>query len=983
MELLLLGPPEVRTEAATQPVRRRQGALLALLGLEAGRVVSRDRLIDELWPRDPPESAAKALDVYVWRLRRAVPDLPIVKSGGGYRLDLPPDAVDALRFEALVERGRAALTGGDAPAAHELLSDALALWRGPALGGLGDLLTAEAARLEELRLVAQEDAMAAGLEAGRAAELVPELEALVAEHPIRERLRGLLMLALYRSGRQADALAVYQDGREALVEQLGIEPAPALKRLEQAILRQDPELELASSDGASHFLRVRPGAPRADLPAEVTSFVGRSRELGELDELLRDSGARVVTLTRAGGCGKTRLALRTAAGQIEALRGRVFFVPLAQVADPRLVVPTIADVLRVPETAGRALLDSIATNLASRETLLVLDNFEQVIDAAPDIAALSDSCPLLRVLLTSRVPTGIPGEVAIEVSPLDVPAEGASGADVLEYPSVQLFADRGRDIRHDFSVGESNGAAVGELCARLDGLPLAIELAAARVRLLTPEAMLARVSERLDLLATGEPDAPARHRTLRASIAWSHDLLEPGEREVFRRLAVFRGGCTLAAAEAVCKATLEDLTRLAEHNLLTTRFAADGEARFAMLETIREFALEQLRESGELDDVERRHAEFFARFAEEIEPYLNTGGRAPWQQRLADERDNLRAAIAWSIEHDVATPALRILAALWQWYWLSLSEGRDAALRVLALPSAAPPTSERAGTIFTAALTSWGLGDIESVTEMGEEAAAVAEQVGDDLRLARAIAFTAAQYHDEPEPGRAIIRKALETVARTGDGWHYAWIMMTGAIHGMYASDPEFAVECGEESVRRFRELEDDWSWAVPGVPLGMARLQLGNLDGAREILEECLPVLLDVRDYKMGNICVIGLALVGRFSGELEEAGRRYAQALSLCAEAGDLAHAPLCLEGMAAARVAEDPAEAAKLLGAARAINDAGHTPAIPGFEVFYAGTHEALSETLGDALETLLLEGRRLTHEGALIPSAYLELELAAGA
>jgi tetratricopeptide (TPR) repeat protein len=397
-----------------------------------------------------------------------------------------------------------------------------------------------------------------------------------------------------------------------------------------------------------------------------------------------------------------------------------------------------------------------------------------------------------------------------------------------------------------------------------------------------------------------------------------------------------------------------------------------------MLETIREFAAEQLEASGERGEVESRHAEFFACYAEHVEPYLNTGGRAPWQQRLVEERDNLRAAIAWSVEHDEAGPALRILAALWQWYWLSLGEGRDAALRVLALPSAAPPTRERAGAIFTAALTSWALGDVESVTEMGQEAVEVAEQVGDDLRLARGLVMTAAQYHDEHEPGREVIRQALEAVARTGDDWQYAWITMTGAIHGMYASDPEFAVECGEESVRRFRELEDDWSWAVPGVPLGMARLQLAELDGAREILQECLPVLLDVRDYKMGNICVIGLALVARFSGELEEAGRRYAQALSLCAEAGDLAHAPLCLEGLAAACATEDPAEAARRLGAARAINDAGHTPVIPGFEVFFAGTCEILAEELGDDLEELLLEGRRLTQDGAVIPEIHLEIE-----
>ncbi len=974
--MLLLGPVEVREGAEAHRARRRQGALLALLAVDAGRTVSRERLIDALWPDDPPETAAKALDVYAWRLRRAIPGVPVAKEAGGYRLDLPADSVDALRFEHLVDRGRAALTAGDPELADELLADALALWRGPALAGVQDVLVSEAARLEEQRLVVQEDAFAAGLEAGRAGELVPALEAAVVDEPLRERLRGLLMLALYRSGRQADALAVYQQGREALAEELGIEPAPALKHLEQAILRQDADLEAPSSGGASRYLRARPSRPLTNLPAEATSFVGRVRELKEIAVLLRDPGVRLLTLTGAGGTGKTRLAVRAAAEQVDALRGRVFFVPLAQVAEPRLVIPAIADALGVPETAGRTLLESVATNLAGRETLIVLDNVEHLLGAVADVESLLEACPLLRVLVTSRIPSGRSGERTFDVVPLEVPGEGSTPEEAISFPSVQLFADRGRDIRHDFTVGSSNGAAVGALCARLDGLPLAIELAAARVRLLTPEAMLARVSERLDLLATGEPDAPTRHRTLRASIGWSHDLLEEREQVVFRRLSVFRGGCTLAAAEAVCEATLEDLTRLAEHNLAGTRFAVDGEVRFGMLETIREFAGEQLRASGELEEIERRHAEFSAGFAEHVEPHLNTGRRAPWQARLADERDNLRAAVAWSIEHDEAGPALRILAALWQWYWLSLSEGRDAALNVLALPSAQAPTSERAGTLFTAALTSWALGDVESVSALGEEAAEVARAVGDDLRLARAIVMTAAQYHDDPEPGRAVIREAISTVERTGDPWQYAWITMTGAIHGMYISDPEFAVEHGEEAVRRFRELDDDWSWAVPGVPLGMGRLQLGDLDGAREILEECLPVLLDVRDFKMGNICVIGLALVARFSGELEEAGRRYAQALSLCAEAGDLAHAPLCLEGMAAARVADDPAQAAQLLGAARAMIDAGHTPVIPGFEPFFEGTYEAAGEALDRELDDHVREGRRLTGDGAYVPVVYLD-------
>jgi predicted ATPase/DNA-binding SARP family transcriptional activator len=958
MEILLLGPVEVRDGDRVHRPAGKQAVLLAALAREPGQTVTRERLIDELWPGDPPETAAKSIDVYLWRLRRAIPGLDLEKRGGGYRLVASREAVDVYRFRDLVERGRAAVAAGEPAAGAELLADALDLWRGPALTGIDGV---GGAQLDELRLAAQEDRIAAELETGNDARLAAELESLVLAHPLRERLRALLMLALYRSGRQADALGAYKQAREAFVEELGIEPTPALQRLEQSILRQDPKLELPNTEPTEPFASARSGPRGASLPAESTTLVGRQHELDRIARLLASPTPRLVTLTGTGGSGKSRLALRAAAQQQTAFPGRVFMIALAPVAGPELVIPAIAEALGVPETGGRSLLDSLATHLAHRDTLLVLDNFEHVLDAAADVSALLAACPPLRIIATSRVPLRVKAEHEFEVPPLE------------RDPAVELFAERAREIRHDFTVGSANAGHVAQLCARLDGLPLAIELAAARVRLLTPEAMLARMEHRLDLLTTGASDAPLRHRTLRDSIAWSFSLLEPGQQLLFTRLAVFRGGWRLDGAEAVSAGdVLDDLTVLVEHSLVQMRFGADGEPRFDMLETIAEFAREQLAASEELGEIQRRHAWYFVGLAESIEPWLYTGQRAPSQRRLSEERDNLRAVMAWSAENDIAEPALRILAALWQWYWLSLGEGAATGERILALPSAAPRTAVRAGALFTTALASWGLGLIEPAVRLAGEELVIAQQLGDDLLLARGLMMRAAVEEMSDEERRTSCLEALESVRRTGDSWQEAWIEMTCAMDGMYSSDPAFGEEHGERAVAQFRELDDAWSWAVPGVPLGYSRLQLGKLEEATEILEECLPVLLDVGDLKIGNICAIGLAMVARFSGDLDSAGRHYEHALALCIDAGDPAHTPLCLEGMAAARGPSDPAEAARLLGRASALYDAGHRPWIPGFEIFYPQTLEAVTEGCGNGFDELFEAGRAEAARGGIEPS-----------
>ncbi|HSI97330.1 MAG TPA: AAA family ATPase, partial [Gaiellaceae bacterium] len=438
---------------------------------------------------------------------------------------------------------------------------------------------------------------------------------------------------------------------------------------------QEPEraYQLARPGMVEEFppLRSTGGRPN-NLPSDVKTFVGRQEDLEAVRELLLSPGVRLVTLTGAGGSGKTRLALRVAESLLEPFKDGVFFVDLAPLAASELVLPAIADVLRVPGTGGRSLVDSLATNLAGKHLLLVLDNVEHVVGAAADVASLLAAAPAVEVLTTSRVPLGLQGEHEVQVAPLPLPSLDAEPDELVRSPAVQLFVERAREIRSDFELTAANGATIAEICRRLDGLPLAIELAAARTRLLLPAALLERLEDRLGLLTEGAADAPSRQRTLRSAIAWSYDLLEERERALLRGLGVFRGGCSLEAAERVCgDDAFAALTALAKHSLVVTRWNELGEPRFELLETVAEFARERLAESGQSDELARRHASCFAELAEEAEPSLYTDERGPWLRRLADDRDNVRAALAWSVDRDEAAVGLRLLGPLWLWWWTS------------------------------------------------------------------------------------------------------------------------------------------------------------------------------------------------------------------------------------------------------------------------------------------------------------------------
>ncbi len=721
-------------------------------------------------------------------------------------------------------------------------------------------------------------------------------------------------------------------------------------------------------------LRSAGGRPN-NLPADVKTFVGRHEELDGLCSLLVSPDTRIVTVTGPGGSGKTRLALRAAESLLEPSKDGVFLVDLSPLASAELVAPAIASVLGVQKAADRSVVAGLVTHLAAKELLLVLDNFEHVLPAATDVADLLASAPAVKVLATSRSPLHIQGEHEFRIGPLPLPEADAMLAELVRSPAVQLFVERALEIRADFALTDANGNDVRKICSRLDGLPLAIELAASWTRLLSPSAVLERMDNRLGFLTGGAADLPSRQRTLRDAIAWSYDLLDEPEQTLLRRLAAFRGGCDLPAAEAVCGGdVLTSLSRLVENSLIETRWNEKGEPRFVLLETILEFARERLAESGETDELARRHAAYFADHAEAIEPALYTDERLPWLLRLADDRDNVRSALAWSAERDEASYGLRILGALWLWWWTAFSEGMVWADRLLALPSAAEPTKARARALFAAEICAAGAGDMPLIRSYTEEAVTLSRSLDDDTCLALAQGLGAgalaglksgagAGFEDADGPRRLheLSTEAIEVGAGTGDPWIAAWVKMISGLIALLVGDPVTARPWASEAVDEFGALDDSWSRATASITLAFSLVQLGELDAAEATLGGSVSALMEVGDLKMANSGLIAHGLLARLGGDADGAERHYADALDLCVKAGDPANAPICLEGIAAAVAGRDPERAARLLGAARALFDGGAQPAVPGFEVFYQTTRVGLEEVLGaDAAARLGTEG-----------------------
>lgn len=640
MRVRVLGPLVVEVDGQQVPVTAsKQRAVLQLLSLRAGAVVAPAEIIHALWADDPPKTATKTIQTYISSLRCVLPVGVIETLGGGYRLNVDQSDIDVTRFETLVE---GALKGPELAvnSARRALEEALALWRGDPLVDLEDLPfgASQIARLEELRRLAEEELVDLRLNMGESASLISELELSVGSEPLRERRWGQLMLALYRSGRQADALRAYQRLRQVLNEQLGLEPSSQLRTLEARILDQDPDL-LPTEDVLRH-----PSGEQFSVPRPTTPLVGREQALSELADLL--AGNRLLTLTGPGGGGKTRLALALANREADQFPDGVYWIALSATTDPDLVLPTIGRALQVG--------GDLASALAGRRSLLVLDNLEQVLAAADQLGEVMVDATEAHWLVTSRERLRLSFEQEYPVPPL-TPSS-----------AVELFVQRARQVQPAFEADEN----VWQICQRLDCLPLAVELASTRVKTLTTSEMVQRMDQRFELVDRGWRDRPDRHATMRAVIDWSYDLLTTDEAATFRGLAAFAGDFDSEAAEVVSGATLKDLQSLIDKSLLHRTI--DG--RFYLLETTRNYLLEHNKKSNEWSQTLDRHAAYYCERAEswKRQVFFWSGQRPPTdhqahldvqRKNLHREADNFRAAMARTIEMDVPL-AIRIMNAL-------------------------------------------------------------------------------------------------------------------------------------------------------------------------------------------------------------------------------------------------------------------------------------------------------------------------------
>ncbi len=920
--------------------------LLARLALSAGKPVSVETLVDGLWGTAAP--SANALQSLVSRLRSSLPatesSISIQSGPAGYTLTIGADCVDAQQFEDLVRRGRA-LLGSDPEQAHTLLTQAEKLWRGEALADLRDLPFAgiEADRLTELRLGAAEDLAEAAVSCGRARDLITELEHLAATHPLRERVHELLIRSLYADGRQAEALSAYERVRTTLADELGADPGARLREVHVAVLRGDAVDPVAVSTPTP-----APAARRSNLRAPLTSFVGRREDVAELSRLL-SNGTRLVTMVGPGGAGKTRLATETGRTLVEQSGDGIWFVELAPLGDAADVAPAVLSALGASEyvdltppsslvpkqmRASRAATDRLVEVIADRRILLVLDNCEHlVLEVAGLVDSLLAACPRLRVLTTSREPLSILGEHLHQVGPLGLPPEDASTD---EYPAMQLFVDRARAVRPDFALTDTNRAAVAEICRRLDGMPLAIELAAARLRALTPELIVDRLADRFRLLTSGSRTALPRHQTLRAVVEWSWDLLDADEQAVARRLSLFSGGASLDAAEQVCsdddlpsEAVLGVLASLVDKSLVEA-VAGERSVRYRMLETVRAYGAEQLAAAGERDRFRQAHTEYFQRLLRKAWPNLRTRSQVEWIARLKADHDNLTDALRSAIDSGSARAAVQMVSVLAELWNMSgrPSEAVGWMRAALAVPGRSVPV-ERAMTLMmlafgtmsteedSAAMIPKAMRCLAEVRLLSRQHASVTDSaVGRftnamwaALRRDTSAAFLeleAARDHTDPwtrhmaalllamfrdnegEPVQmdADLGVALAGFRELGDRWGTSMALRGLASLQSARGDHEGALASLDESMSLFEELG-----ATEGIGqlLGSAaisRLELGDIEGARAVQQQALRIAEQNGSREGEAMSLFGFSRIELRAGRLDEAKELIERARSMLSE-------------------------------------------------------------------------------------------------
>ena len=906
----VLGPLAVLRDG--EPVRlggERQRALLALLLVRANQLVSVEQLVEQLFGGERSDAAVNAVRVAVSRLRRALEDgagaAGVVQTrAGGYVLATGREQVDADRFERLSADGQRLLAIGDPGSAALKLREALGLWRGAPLADLAlfEPVQAEIRRWEELRRLALMGRVDADLALGGGVELIAEIESLVASNPLQERLRGQLMLALYRAGRQADALTVYRRTSELLRDELGLEPSRSLRELERSILQHDPTLDPPKRPAADP-------ARRTGLFEPATPLVGRVQELAELTTLLRRDDTRLLTLTGAGGSGKTRLAIRLADACASEYRDGVWFVGFADITDPELIAPTICLALGLSDASDVMPARRVEEWLATRRVLLVLDNLEQLLDGTGVLSELLASSRESTLLVTSREPLHLAAERQYAVPVL-------TSADAIE-----LFTVRAEAIVPGL---HPDRALAARICDRLDRLPLAIELAAARTKALSSGELLARLDDRLPLLTGGPRDAPERQHTLRATINWSYHLLTAEQQRLFARLSVFAGGWTLPAAEAVCGADLDTLQALVDRSLVRR----DGE-RYSMLQTLGEYALERLERAGDAQALRRAHAGWLIELLE-VER-LRPPGRPTVSslKRVLPELENFRAALNWA-HGGGATPTVAQLASPLIGVLITNGQLHEAERwMTLVLEHAHEYPPPLAAQVWSAARAlAFNTGDHVKMVTFANRALALWQEIGDTEAIAR----------EMMSPGLAAELAGDLTVARAS-----------------FERGVEFARE---------NALPDTLAFGLNN--LGYVAIREGNLSDGRSLCEES--VALAPPGSQWQSIALINLAHIAMLEGDPTEADQFARQALADSLQRSDL----LCLAS-AAIELSWPLAEqgelegAAKLLGAGFGFLDASGEPPDVMDNVCEDAVRTVLCAHVGErAAQSLINQGRRMPLE-----------------
>ena len=904
----MLGPLEVGDDDAVVEIRRGIPRLILLaLILRVGEAVHPQVLADLVWGDDQPANPANALQTQVSYLRRTIGGDVIVTRPGGYVLDVAPEHVDAVRFQRIIERagrlGDAATTSALEAAVREL-DEALAMWRGDAFGELGGhhFAIGDATRLEEARLAALEARIECLLALGRHRDAVADLTGLVSAYPLRERLHELLMLAQYRSGRQAEALRSYDVARELLLDELGLDPGPSLQRMQALVLEQAAELDWQPPADDVGFPQATPvgtvAAPgaaarrRRNVPAALGALIGRAAEVERVSELLGQR--RLVTLTGPAGAGKTSLAVEIARGAPP--ERNVWFVDLDGVRDDGLVALTVASALGAPTSPDADAVETIAAAVGDDDGLLVLDTCEHVVaGAATTVSGLLAGCPALHVLATSRRPLSIRGELAWPVPPLQLPLPDAPVEDLPNVPAVSLFLERAGAVRPDFGLTEQNAGEIVEICAALDGLPLAIELAAAQADTLSPAAIRARLADRFALLVDGGRDASARQQTLRSAIDWSFDLLTDAERRLFLDLSVFAGPFGLDEVAAVASPDLPDPVVLLGSLVRQSMVAVVGEDRYQLLDTPREYGRDVMAEADRAAAHER-HLRHFVDLAATEADGIWSGRQQEHIAHLRAALPNLRAAIDWGFANGHDELAARIVGSLGWFFMLEgmftealafldradeaaprlsrfaraaiaygrgliaaplgrLEVARTSCERCVALAREGGDVLATAAGLAALSVTEWALGELDAAARHQDEAITLYDEAGDPWRRADILVLRARTAIDQGDPQAKELLAGVIPLARSVGDLHAGGMAMAQLSLVAYAEgDHETAAARAADSLAAHEALHEPEGTAGALHLLGRAQLALGDVDHARSLHARALQLALAIGH--VGALC-------------------------------------------------------------------------------------------------------------------------------